>query len=185
MARCGLSAFVLLGIEKLRIVPGITEANAYDLYYMPYTHSLPGALALSLLFGAIVAMLIGERRALAFVVISLPAFSHWVLDLLVHIPGLPLYDDGAKVVVACSHKPSARARIARGWRVDLRARRTGDERAPAHRSLGVCSAASSAASLRQFRTTTRFGLCDGEHGHGFYLVLTAIAAIVERVQLAA
>jgi hypothetical protein len=29
------SAFVLLGIEKLRIVPGITEANAYDLYYMP------------------------------------------------------------------------------------------------------------------------------------------------------
>ena len=62
------SAFVLLGIEKLRIVPGITEANAYDLYYMPYTHSLPGALALSLLFGAIVAMLIGERRALALLV---------------------------------------------------------------------------------------------------------------------
>ena len=53
------SAFVLLGIEKLRVVPGITEANAYDLYYMQYTHSLPGALALSLLFGAIVASLSG------------------------------------------------------------------------------------------------------------------------------
>jgi hypothetical protein len=40
------SILVLLGIEKLRIVPGITEANAYDLYYMPYTHSLPaGAVA--------------------------------------------------------------------------------------------------------------------------------------------
>ena len=29
------SLLVLLGIEKLRIVPGITEANALDLYYMP------------------------------------------------------------------------------------------------------------------------------------------------------
>ena len=70
------SILVLLGIEKLRIVPGITEANAYDLYYMPYTHGLPGALALSLLFGAVVAILIAEKRATAFVVVSLVAFSH-------------------------------------------------------------------------------------------------------------
>jgi hypothetical protein len=32
--------FVLLGIEKVRIVPGITASNPLDLYYMPYTHSL-------------------------------------------------------------------------------------------------------------------------------------------------
>jgi hypothetical protein len=32
------SIFVLLGIEKVRIVPGITASNALDLYYMPYTH---------------------------------------------------------------------------------------------------------------------------------------------------
>ena len=37
------SILVLLGIEKLHIVPGFTEANALDLYYMPYTHGLPGA----------------------------------------------------------------------------------------------------------------------------------------------
>jgi transposase InsO family protein len=36
--------FVLLGIEKVRFVPGITATNALDLYYMPYTHSLIGAL---------------------------------------------------------------------------------------------------------------------------------------------
>jgi hypothetical protein len=29
--------FVLLGIEKVRFVPGITATNALDLYYMPYT----------------------------------------------------------------------------------------------------------------------------------------------------
>src|SRR6185436_20965895 len=36
--------FVLLGIEKVRIVPGFTASNPLDLYYMPYTHSLVAAL---------------------------------------------------------------------------------------------------------------------------------------------
>jgi hypothetical protein len=29
------SVLVLLGVEKLHIIPGFTEANPYDLYYMP------------------------------------------------------------------------------------------------------------------------------------------------------
>src|ERR671910_1156418 len=36
--------FILLGIEKVRIVPGITASSPLDLYYMPYTHSLIAAL---------------------------------------------------------------------------------------------------------------------------------------------
>src|SRR6266480_4294208 len=32
--------FVLLGIEKVRIVPGFTASNPLDLYYMPYTLGL-------------------------------------------------------------------------------------------------------------------------------------------------
>jgi hypothetical protein len=36
--------FVLLGIEKVRIAPGITATNPLDLYYMPYTHSLVAAI---------------------------------------------------------------------------------------------------------------------------------------------
>jgi hypothetical protein len=32
---------VLLGIEKVRIVPGFMAASALDLYYMPYTTALP------------------------------------------------------------------------------------------------------------------------------------------------
>ena len=35
---------VFLGVERVRIVPGFTATNALDLYYMPYTHSLLGAL---------------------------------------------------------------------------------------------------------------------------------------------
>src|SRR5207247_8939229 len=39
--------FVLLGIEKVRIVPGFTASNPLDLYYMPYTHSLVAAIGWS------------------------------------------------------------------------------------------------------------------------------------------
>ena len=43
--------FVANGIENMRIVPGFTDANALDLYDMPITHSLPGALAWSVAAG--------------------------------------------------------------------------------------------------------------------------------------
>ena len=38
---------ILLGIEKVRIVPGITASNPLDLYYMPFTHSLLAAVVWS------------------------------------------------------------------------------------------------------------------------------------------
>jgi hypothetical protein len=93
----GWSLLVLAGIEKVRIVPGFTEASALDLYYMPYTHGLGGALALSLLLGAIVAWCMGAARARVFLVVAAASFSHWLLDLLVHVRDLPLYDDTLKV----------------------------------------------------------------------------------------
>src|SRR5215472_13661254 len=87
------SVLVLLGIEKLRIVPGFTQANALDLYYMPYTHSLPGSLVPSLLLGVIVAVYTASPRATTILLVAAAAFSHWILDLVVHVPDLPLYDD--------------------------------------------------------------------------------------------
>jgi hypothetical protein len=54
-------SFVLLGIEKMRIVPGFTEYNAYDLYDMPYSHGLVGSLVWSLL--AVVGVLLLRRAA--------------------------------------------------------------------------------------------------------------------------
>src|SRR2546427_7402883 len=36
----GWGILVPLGVEKVRIVPGITASNPLDLYYMPFTHSL-------------------------------------------------------------------------------------------------------------------------------------------------
>jgi hypothetical protein len=91
------SVLVLVDIEKLRIVPGFTQANALDLYYMPYTHGLPGSIALSLILGGIVAYFTAGARARTLLLVAAASFSHWVLDLIVHTPDLPLYDNTAKV----------------------------------------------------------------------------------------
>ena len=92
------SPFVLLGIEKMRMVPGITATNSLDLYYMPYTHSLIGALVWSGLAIAIYRMASGAKvsRAAALLV-GFAVFSHWILDLIVHRPDLAIYDDTWKV----------------------------------------------------------------------------------------
>ena len=90
--------FVLLGIEKVRFVPGITATNALDLYYMPYTHSLIGALFWSTVAFAIYK--VGWRNIAsnsAALLVGFAVFSHWLLDLIVHRPDLPIYDDTLKV----------------------------------------------------------------------------------------
>src|SRR5215203_685693 len=77
---------VLLGVEKVRIVPGITATNPLDLYYIPFTHSLVAAFAWS--------------------AVALAVLSHWALDWLVHRPDLPLYDNTAKVGLGLWNAPA-------------------------------------------------------------------------------
>jgi len=97
--------FVLLGIEKVRIVPGFTASNPLDLYYMPYTHSLLAATGWS-----VVAFLV--YRALrpgpggAAAIVGVAVLSHWGLDFLVHRPDLPLYDNTAKVGLGLWNLPA-------------------------------------------------------------------------------
>ncbi|HEX7252268.1 MAG TPA: hypothetical protein VF376_05240, partial [Thermoanaerobaculia bacterium] len=87
---------VLFGIEKVRIVPGVTASNPLDLYYMPYTHSLVAAFLWSA--AAFATYALAARRSIAgAATVAAAVFSHWVLDLVVHRPDLPLYDDTAKV----------------------------------------------------------------------------------------
>lgn len=92
-------AFVLVGIEKLRIVPGFTASNDLDLYYMPYTHSLSSALVWSL--GAALLCWLATpgmtARMRTAIIIGVTVSSHWTLDLLVHVPDLPLWFDSMKV----------------------------------------------------------------------------------------
>src|SRR5712692_6631823 len=92
------SLLVFVGIEKVRIVPGITASNPLDLYYMPYTHSLIAAVAWSGLTFAAYRFIPGLKgSAKPALILASAVFSHWVLDLIVHRPDLPLYDDTLKM----------------------------------------------------------------------------------------
>jgi hypothetical protein len=88
---------VLLGVEKVRIVAGITASNPLDLYYMPYTHSLLAALAWSVGAFMLYHLAVPAAHRGAALLVALAVFSHWVLDFFVHRPDLPLYDNTAKV----------------------------------------------------------------------------------------
>ena len=88
------SPLVLLGIEKVRIVPGITASNPLDLYYMPYTHSLVGASLWAVAFALVVAAFTpAGKRGLSALIAGALVLSHWALDLLVHRHDLPLIAD--------------------------------------------------------------------------------------------
>lgn len=91
----GWAVFVATGVEKVRIDPNL-PGSALDLYHMPWTHSLPGALAWSLA-GGLLARFVLKLPARAAAVIGAVVFSHWLLDLLVHRPDLELWVGGPKL----------------------------------------------------------------------------------------
>lgn len=88
---------VILGIERVNIVENFTESTHFELEYMPYTHSLIGALFWSILAYALFRWVIVKRNSVALVV-ALAVFSHWPLDLIVHTPDLPLWSDASPKV---------------------------------------------------------------------------------------
>ena len=86
---------LLLGIERVRIAPGITAVTPLDFEHYPITHSLLAVLLWGVGF-AVVYKLIRKSSRGALVLGAL-VVSHWVLDLVVHRPDLPLYPGSAKV----------------------------------------------------------------------------------------
>lgn len=84
----GFFSLMLADVEHMRLVPGITAMNAMDLYDMPWTHSMAGALAWALGL-ALLVRLIWKSWAAAGIAGAV-VFSHWLIDLLVHRPDLTL-----------------------------------------------------------------------------------------------
>jgi len=95
---------VLLGIEKVRIVPGFTATNPLDLYYMPYTHSLVAAILWSAAVAGVYAA-IRHANTRTSLLLGLAVFSHWILDFIVHVPDMPLYDNSSKVGLGLWNAP--------------------------------------------------------------------------------
>jgi len=86
--------FLLLGMEHVRIAPGITKVQGFDFYDYPFSHSLTmvlrWALAVALLYWIV------RRSARGAVVLGSLVASHWFLDFVVHRPDLPLWPGGPK-----------------------------------------------------------------------------------------
>jgi membrane-bound metal-dependent hydrolase YbcI (DUF457 family) len=93
--------FVLLGVERLRIVENFTPSTHLESEFFPYTHSLVGSLVWAAV-GYVAVRLVPAKdkvkRKRVALVIAAAVFSHWVLDLIVYTPALPLLGDNSPKV---------------------------------------------------------------------------------------
>ena len=80
---------LLAGMEHVRIVPGLMAANSLDFVSYPYSHSLLAALAWSALLG--LAYLATRRYGRGAWIVGASVASHWLLDVPMHRPDLPLW----------------------------------------------------------------------------------------------
>jgi len=81
--------FLILGIEKVKIDPGISAFTPLDFVYYPFSHSLLGVFFWAVLFGTIYFLL--KKNIKSAIVLGILVISHWILDLITHIPDLPLF----------------------------------------------------------------------------------------------
>ncbi len=79
---------VLFGIEQVKIDPGNTVVTPLEFSYYPYSHSLLTVLVWSLLIG--ITYFIVKRNKAVSIYLGALVLSHWLFDLIVHRPDLPL-----------------------------------------------------------------------------------------------
>ena len=79
---------LLLGIESVRIAPGITAVTPLDFEHYPISHSLVMSVVWGAVFGGV--YFVARRNLRAAAVLGVLVVSHWFLDAVVHRPDLPL-----------------------------------------------------------------------------------------------
>lgn len=94
----GWSAFIIAGIERASVEPSL-PGSTLVLEHMPWTHSLPMALAWSVGAALLVKALL-RLPLCASALVGLTVLSHWALDWLVHRPDLELWIGGPRVGLA-------------------------------------------------------------------------------------
>ena len=86
---------LLMGVEEVRIDPGITVVTPLDFVHYPYSHSLIAMVAWGAVFGIVYKLARSSRPSQALLLAAL-VVSHWVLDLVMHRPDLPLTLGGSQ-----------------------------------------------------------------------------------------
>ncbi|HEV8498935.1 MAG TPA: hypothetical protein VGQ56_18790 [Gemmatimonadaceae bacterium] len=84
--------FLLLGWEHVSITQSTNPFLTLDFTNYPWSHSLAMELAFGAALGALYFAV--TRYSGGAIVVALLVPSHWVLDLIVHRPDLPLYPGG-------------------------------------------------------------------------------------------
>lgn len=95
--------FVILGIEHVVISPGSTKLTPLEFTDYPYSHSLLFVLIWSVIVGGIYFII--KRNKKNAIIVGLLVLSHWVLDLIVHIPDLPIMPAGPFVGLGLWNMP--------------------------------------------------------------------------------
>lgn len=85
---------VLLGLERVHVVPGVTAVSPLAFEHYPYSHSFFALLAWGLLFGWL--YWLARRSRAGAITVGVLVVSHWLLDAIVHRPDLPLTVAGAE-----------------------------------------------------------------------------------------
>ncbi|MEY4730786.1 MAG: hypothetical protein RL020_1944 [Pseudomonadota bacterium] len=89
-------SLLLLGLERVKIDPSATKVTPLDFVHYPISHSLLAVIGWAILIGLIYFSMRRDYRsasAIGFLVIS-----HWLLDVIVHRPDLPLYPSSSAMV---------------------------------------------------------------------------------------
>jgi len=87
--------FLALGLERVRIVPGITAVSPLDFTRYPFTHSLLAEFGWAMILAGL--YLVFRKNGRGALVIWACVMSHWLLDVIVHRPDLPLYPGSSQM----------------------------------------------------------------------------------------
>jgi membrane-bound metal-dependent hydrolase YbcI (DUF457 family) len=87
---------LLLGVERVKIIPGYTRVSPLDFVSYPISHSLLADLGWAFLLAGLYALL--KKNSVGAAWIFAGVMSHWVLDALSHRPDLPLYPGSSTLV---------------------------------------------------------------------------------------
>ncbi len=99
----GWAGLVMAGVEKLRMVPDL-PGSPLDLYFMPYTHSLPAVVLWGLAAAGVAHWLLRLPWATAWLGGAV-VVSHWFLDVLVHRPDMAVGFTAPKIGLALWNLP--------------------------------------------------------------------------------
>jgi len=177
----GWSGLIMTGAEKFSINPDL-PGSPLELYHMPFTHSLPAALAWSLAAALLVRGLMRLPWWTAAMV-GLVVFSHWGLDVLVHRPDLELWFGGDKVGLGWWNYPVPEATLEMGLLAAAGAA-WGWKRAK--EGLSVWPVAGFLLLLTGIQIASKVTppaadpVAMGGMALGLYLLITAVAWLVER-----